>query len=191
MAKRSRYRNQSKVYSEPKTPFGRERLDAELKLCGEFGLRCKREIWRSQFTLRKIRATARSLLALDEKDPRRMFEGEALLRRMHRSGILADEKDRLDYVLTLTVEDLLNRRLQSVILAKGMASSVHHARVLIRQGHIRVGGQVVNAPSFLVRTESEKFIDFAETSAFGKGRPGRLARAKARVSSATAPEEEF
>lgn len=59
-----------------------------MKLLGEFGLRGKREIWRVQLALSKIRTAARTLLTLDAKDPRRIFEGEALLRRMYRYGLL-------------------------------------------------------------------------------------------------------
>jgi small subunit ribosomal protein S9e len=42
-----------------------------------------------------------------------------------------------------------------------------------------VGKQVVNVPSFLVRVESQKHIDFALTSPFGGGRPGRNKRKSA------------
>lgn len=42
---------------------------------GEYGLRNKREVWRVKFTLAKIRKAARELLTLDEKDPKRLFEG--------------------------------------------------------------------------------------------------------------------
>jgi len=61
---------------------------------------------------------------------------------------------------------------------KGLANSIHHARVLIRQRHIRVGRQVVNVPSFMVRVESQPIIDFALTSPLGAGRPGRVKRKK-------------
>lgn len=40
----------------------------------------------------------------------------------------------------------------------------------------RVGRQVVNIPSFMVRVDSAKHIDFSLTSPFGGGRPGRVKR---------------
>jgi len=49
---------------------------------------------------------------------------------------------KLDYVLALKVEDFLERRLQTQVFKLGLAKSIHHARVLIRQRHIRVGSQV-------------------------------------------------
>ncbi|MRA94236.1 30S ribosomal protein S4, partial [Bacillus thuringiensis] len=73
-----------KTYTTPRSPFEKERLDQELKIIGEYGLRNKREVWRVKFTLAKIRKAARELLTLDEKEPRRLFEGNALLRRLVR-----------------------------------------------------------------------------------------------------------
>ena len=126
-----------KTFKKPRRPYEKERLDAELKLVGEYGLRCKRELWRVQYTLSRIRNAARELLTLDEKNPRRIFEGEALLRRMNRYGLLDETQNKLDYVLALTVENFLERRLQTIVFKSGMAKSIHHARVLIRQRHIR------------------------------------------------------
>jgi ribosomal protein uS4 len=126
-----------KTFKKPRRPYEKERLDAELKLVGEYGLRCKRELWRVQYVLSRIRNAARELLTLDEKNPRRIFEGEALLRRMNRYGLLSEGQNKLDYVLALTVENFLQRRLQTIIFKNGMAKSIHHARVLIRQRHIR------------------------------------------------------
>ena len=87
-----------------------------------------------------------------------------------------ETQDKLDYVLALDAETFLERRLQTLVFKLGLAKSVHHARVLIRQRHIRVGKQIVNIPSFMVRTESQKHIDFAITSPYGGGRPGRKKR---------------
>merc|ERR1712008_631209 len=81
--------------------------------------------------------------------------GAALLRRMNRYGLLTEDELELDFVLQLTTQKLLERRLQTKVFKQGLAKSIHHARVLIRQRHISVGGQLVNVPSFNVRTSSE------------------------------------
>merc|ERR1711927_43091 len=173
---RYQLRNFSKTSNPPRRPFEKERLDAELKLIGTYGLKNKREIWRVRLALAKIRATARTLLTKDEKDPSRIFEGQALMRRMIRYGILDEDKQRLDYVLSLTLENFMERRLQTLVFKRGLAKSIHHARVLIKQRHIRVGRQIVNVPSFMVRVESQPHIEFAVNSPFGGGRPGRVKR---------------
>eukprot|EP00924_Labyrinthula_sp_SR-Ha-C_P015263 snap_masked-scaffold_9-processed-gene-13.37-mRNA-1 protein AED:0.24 eAED:0.24 QI:0/-1/0/1/-1/1/1/0/188 len=179
MGKVSAHRNYSKTVKTPRRPYDKERLDQELKRCGEYGLRCKREMWRTQLILAKIRKAARELLTLDENDPKRIFEGQALLKRMKRYGLLTEEENSLDYILQLTTKKFLERRLQTVVFRKGLAKSIHHARVLIFQRHIRVGKRMVNVASFMVRKESEGNIDFSIGSSLGgDGRPGRVLRKK-------------
>ena len=180
----------SKTYTTPRRPFEKERLDQELRLIGQFGLRNKREVWRVRYTLAKIRKAARELLTMEEKDPKRLFEGNALLRRLVRIGVLDEEKMKLDYVLSLRMEDFLERRLQTQVFKTGLAKSIHHARVLIRQRHIRVRKQVVNVPSYIVRLDSQKYIDLAHDSALAGGRPGRVKRKNAKKGQGGAGEEE-
>ena len=178
MGKKS-YHNYGKTYRKPKRAFEKERLDSEMKLVGEYGLKNKREVWRVNYALAKIRTAARQLLTLDEKNEKRLFQGEALLRRMNRMGLLAENERKLDYVLGLTAAKIMERRLQTKVFKLGLAKSIHHARCLIRQRHIRVGKQICDIPSFVVRVDSEKHIDFALTSPFGGGRPGRVRRKRA------------
>merc|ERR1712051_639116 len=177
-------------YTTPRRPFEKARLDQELKLIGEYGLRNKREVWRVKYSLALIRSAARTLLTLEEKNPRRLFEGNALLRRLVRTGVLSDDRMKLDYVLGLKTEDFLERRLQTQVFKLGLAKSIHHARVLIRQRHIRVRKQLVNIPSFIVRLDSQKHIDFSLKSPYGGGPPGRVKRKNAKKGGADSAGED-
>jgi len=172
------YRNCNRTRKNPRRPFERERLDRELKLCGEYGLRCKKEVWRVNLFLSNLRRTARTLLTLPDNHPRRVLEGGALMRRCHNSGLLPVEKTKLDYVLSLTVPDVLERRLQTVVYKLRMAKSIHHARVMIRQRHVAVGSQIVTVPSFMVRTSSQKHIHLASASPLVSGKIARCTRVK-------------
>jgi small subunit ribosomal protein S9e len=190
------YRTTSSTVKTPRRCYEKERMDRELKIVGEYGLRNKREVWRVQYSLAKVRHVARTLLTLPEKNEKRLFEGAALLRRLNRLGILNENEMKLDFVLGLTVEKFLDRRLQTRVFQAGLAKSIHHARCLIKQRHIRVGKRMVDIPSFAVRTDSEKHIEFALTSPFGGSRGGRVKRktlragasgAAASVASAASP----
>ena len=84
-------------------------------MSADIELRLSRQVWRVKYTLAKIRTAARELLTLEEKDPKRLFEGNALLRRLVRTGVLAEDKMKLDYVLALKPEDFMERRLQTQV----------------------------------------------------------------------------
>lgn len=106
------YKTHSKTAKRPKKMFEKERLDSEIKICGEYGLKNKREVWRVQLLLARLRKRARELLTLEENDERRIFEGNALLRKMFKYGLLdKDNENGLDYVLSLTLHKILERRL--------------------------------------------------------------------------------
>jgi small subunit ribosomal protein S4 len=66
----------------------------------------------------------------------------------------------LEDVLALTVEDILERRLQTHVYKKGLANSIKHARQLIVHGHIAVDGRRVTIPSYILDVEEEKKIGY-------------------------------
>ena len=64
----------------------------------------------------KLRKAARQLLTLEERDPKRLFEGDALIRRIVKLGLLKSNEKKLDYVLGLTTTKIMERRLQTKVL---------------------------------------------------------------------------
>jgi len=184
-------KNFGKTARTPRRPFEKERIDSELKVVGEYGLKNKRELWRVQLTLARIRSSARKLLTLPANNPRRQFEGDALVRRLQRYGILTQDQSRLEQCLEIKVEDFLKRRLQTLVQENKLAKTVHAARVVIYQRHIQVRKQVVSSPSFLVRVKSQAFINFREGSSIGGGPSGKIKRRnmKKKLAAAAGGEE--
>ncbi len=154
-----------KKWEGPKHPWRKEVLIQELKLLGTYGLRNKRELWRAQTIIRKFRHQARSLLAAP-KEIRENVE-KAMLRKLYNMGLLP-ENATLEDVLSLTVEDLLERRLQTIVYKKGLARTIHQARQLIVHGHIAIAGRRVTSPGYIVSREEEELVDYAPTSPFKK-----------------------
>ena len=123
----------------------------------------KKEVWRVQYILARIRKAARDLLTLERNDPKRIFEGDALINRMLRIGVLNKHEKSLDLVLDLKLVKFLERRLQTLVFKSSYAKSIHEARTLIFQKRITLNtgrrNKVVSIPSLIVRKENENKID--------------------------------
>ncbi len=141
-----------KKYSRPRSPWRADQLAQELYLLGTFGLRNKRELWKAQSHLSTVRKQARTLLAATEKV--RLREERKLLDSLRRRGLVV-EGATLDDILSLTVEDVLSRRLQTMVFKKGMALSPLHSRQLIVHGHVMVGERVITIPGYEVGHDQE------------------------------------
>jgi small subunit ribosomal protein S4 len=141
-----------KQYSRPRSPWRADQLAQELYLLGTFGLRNKRELWRAQTQLSSVRKQARTLLAATQAV--RFREEKKLLDSLKRRGLVG-EAASLDDILSLTVEDVLSRRLQTMIFKKGMALSPLHSRQLIVHGHVTVGDRVITIPGYEVGSQEE------------------------------------
>jgi small subunit ribosomal protein S4 len=158
-------RKQRRKYETPRFPWRTDILQSELKLLGQYGLRNKRELWRHKTTLSRFRELARSLLGMPTEQ-REKIEKQ-LLNRLIRLGILPDTAV-LDDVLDLALEDLLERRLQTMVFSKGLAKSIYQARQLIAHGHIAIAGKRVPSPSYIVLREEEANLAYAPTSNLSK-----------------------
>ncbi|KAA8923016.1 30S ribosomal protein S4 [Thermoplasma sp.] len=153
-----------KKYSTPRHPWEKERIDEENKIVVKYGLKNKKEIWRSEALLSSIRSQARDLRArLRTNDVNAQKQLEMMVKRLNRYKLLS-ENATLDDVLSLTVENILDRRLQTIVFRKNMAISVRQARQLITHGHISVAGRRVTVPGMLVEAKDEDSISYEENS---------------------------
>jgi small subunit ribosomal protein S4 len=159
-----------KTWERPGHPWIKERLIEEMELVGQYGLRNKRELWKAQTILRRIRNKAKALLSLPEEERRE--RERSLVRFLYNLGLLKSENATVDDILGLTVRDVLERRLQTIVYRKGLAKTMHQARQLIVHGHIAIAGRGVRSPGRLVTREEEALVDYAVTSPFYRRRMG-------------------
>ena len=173
-----------KKYKTPRQPFDKNRIHEELLLIGKYGLRNMKDVWKHSTVLGNFRSNARHLLSLEDED-RKVGELE-LLGRLQRMGLLS-KNATLDDVLSLQIQDLLERRLQTIIYKKGLACTPYHARQMIVHKHIMVGDNIVNSPSYLVSPQEEKAIQFSQNSPFvkdsHKALPANVYKSKEKVES--------
>jgi small subunit ribosomal protein S4 len=154
-----------KKYKSPGHPWQKERIQSELPYMGKYGLRNKKEIWRHRTQIARFRQIARSLLAVDPEI--RSSQEKILIKKVSRLGLIP-EKSGLDDVLGLSIDDIMERRFQTIVLRKGLANSIQQARQLITHGHIAVNGRLIKSPSHLITIEEEKSINYKKGGAFEK-----------------------
>lgn len=138
-----------KSYSRPKRPFDKPRLIEEAGIKTEFGLKNKKEIWKSEAEIKSIREKAKKLISADVE------EQQALYARLNKKGF--NVKSIAD-ILSLDKVDFLKRRLQTILVDKNIATTVKGARQLITHKKVFVGGKLVDSPSYIVPLEFENKI---------------------------------
>ncbi len=158
-------KKQRKKFDTPRFAWRKDVLQEELKLLGQYGLRNKHELWRLKTTLSKTRGIARSLIGRPTEERVKM-ENE-LLKRLKKRGIL-QETAVLDNVLDLSIEDLLERRLQTIIFRKGLTRTIFQSRQLITHGHVTIGDRRITIPGYIVSKEEEAQITYNPQSAISK-----------------------
>ena len=154
-----------KLWKKPKRPLNYDLMMDELKTLGTFGLKTKRELWKANTELSRLRLQARSLLALRQED--REQKEPILINSLSKIG-LVDKNSTLDDVLNLQVADLLSRRLQTIVQRKLYFKTPYQARQAIVHGHIMIGERVVTIPSYTVKIDEEPKIRLTFESQFNQ-----------------------
>jgi len=138
-----------KSYSKPRKPYDKTRIEEENSLMEKYGLKNKREIWKADAAIRRIRRLAKALITKSEEEKKNFIE------KLQKKGF--DVKNIAD-VLALDKEYWLKRRLQTIVFFKKLAFTPKHARQLIVHKHVLVGDSVVNIPSYQVSLEEEPLV---------------------------------
>lgn len=156
-------RRLKKKFKKPKARYSKDRILEELEFLGKYGLRNKREFWKTRTMLGNWRKLARESRTLSKE--KAVEVQQELLRKLNKLGILGSEAEFED-ILLLTVEDLLKRRLQTLVFEKGLAATVYEARQKIVHKHIAIGEKLINSPSYIVKRDEEDLIRFTASSPY-------------------------
>ncbi|MEC7411407.1 MAG: 30S ribosomal protein S4, partial [Candidatus Thermoplasmatota archaeon] len=151
-------------YDTPSHPWKADRIEEEHAIRASHGLKNMKEIWKAKSQLRRHRRQAMRLIGnVDTTEGHGKREMEDLLHSLHQKGLVTAEAS-LDDILSLGVEEILNRRLQAQVYYKGLASTIKQARQLITHGQIVIGEQKVTIPSSHVSRDEEELIAYHPSS---------------------------
>ena len=144
-----------KTYSRPKRPFDKPRLEEEAVIKKDFGLKNKKEIWKAEARIKSMREKAKKLISAEPEKQRALFE------RLQKIGFKVNS---IADILALEKTDYLNRRLQSILVEKKLATTTKTARQLITHKKVLVNGKVVGSPSYIVPIKLESKISLKKSS---------------------------
>lgn len=154
-----------KKYRRPFHPWEKERIEEEKLIMKEYGFKNKKEIWKINSILKKIKDLAKKLIASTGKQAE--LEKAQLFARLERLGLIAPGA-RLDDILTLEPKQLYEKRLQTLVFKKGLAKTIKQARQCITHKHIAIGDKIYSSPNYLVPKNEEPLIGFAKSSVLAK-----------------------
>lgn len=154
-------KKQKKKYSTPRHPWEKARIDEEKELNNEYYFKNKKEIWRLDSILKSYKARLKKLVVATGDQAEK--EKVQLLKKVQDLGLL-QKTSRLGDILGLTLTDIVERRLQTIVFKLHLASSMNQARQFITHGHVKVGDKKITSPNFIVPKDLEKKIQFIETS---------------------------
>ncbi|MFT4310393.1 MAG: 30S ribosomal protein S4 [Candidatus Woesearchaeota archaeon] len=148
-----------KKYITPMHPWQKARLEEELLLKREYGLKNKTEIMRQSTIIKNMIENFKKTTTT----PQAKKEKELLIAKMVRLGLIEAGADS-DRILGLHVRDVLERRLQTLVYKKRLANSMKQARQYIVHRHITVGDKVITSPSYIVSVAEQANIGFITRS---------------------------
>jgi len=156
-------RRQRKKYSTPRHPWEGDRIKEEALLLKDYGLKNKKELMKMGSYIKKFKEQAKRLARTRTKQAEK--EKKLLLEKLAKMGLLPSDA-KLDDILDLEAKDILERRLQTNVVRRGLARTMKQARQFIVHGHITVENTKVTVPSYLLKQREEGNVNFIPSSSF-------------------------
>ena len=138
-----------KKFSWPRKLYDKPRILEENKLLIKYGLKNKKEIWKADAKIKYFRTRAKSLITADPEDQKKF------LNKLNKIGL---NIENVADVLALNKEDLLKRRLPTVLVEKKMANTSKQARQMVVHKRVKINNKTVNIPSYLIGVDEENLI---------------------------------
>ncbi len=146
-------------FERPKRLWDEDRIAEDKELRTIYGLKNSSEVWKAAAKLKRYRREARRLLSLSAEE--REKDANKILTKLTRLGIMK-KGGTVDDILSLTVKDVLERRLQTIVVRKGLARTMRQARQLITHGFISINGRKITIPGYIVESSEEEGISYAK-----------------------------
>lgn len=146
----------SKLYARPKKAYEKVRIAEENKLLEKYALKNKKEVWKAIAKINYFRSRAKALARASQN------EQEVLFGKLRAIGL---NTNSIADVLGLKIENLLERRLPTIVAKLGLASTPRHARQMIVHKKVLVDGKVINIPSYIVSVDLENKITLKQKAA--------------------------
>ncbi|MBN2052397.1 30S ribosomal protein S4 [Candidatus Woesearchaeota archaeon] len=171
-------RKTRRKFDKPSHPWQKTRIEEENAISEEYGFHNKSEIWKMETILRKFKDQVKALASrIDEQSK---LEEKQLVEKLISLGLMK-QHDPLDVVLGLTNKNVFERRLQTLLVRKGLARSMKQARQFITHGHVMVDKKKITFPSYMVSLKEESLIEFVPGSTLSNpDHPERVIEAPAK-----------
>jgi small subunit ribosomal protein S4 len=138
------------LYRRPQKPFESQRIKEENELVKKYGLKNKKEIWKTIAKVNYYRGRAKALANKPHE------EQNVLFKKLQALGL---KVETIADILDLNVEDILRRRLPTIMVQKKLANTPKQARQMVTHKRVKINGKTVNAPSYLVPLSEESKIE--------------------------------
>ncbi len=169
-----------KKYSRPKKAFETARIAEENALLKKYALKSKTEVWKTIAKVNYFRRRAKELAKSPVEEQKILFD------KLKALGL---KTDTITDVLALKIEDILERRLPTILVKKGIAKTVKEARQMVAHKRIVIDNKVIDAPSYIVSLEEEGLIGLKKKTKKPKPEPKKEEPAPEQVQESSKEEE--